>query len=306
MRYWVDTDAGVDDALALIWVFQQNFAIEGISTVAGNLPISAAINNVKALTEHYSKNHIPVYKGAGCSLLGTKLNASHIHGTNLGPIVIQKNYQDDGHIFEGLSSFFKQNQEQLTIITLGPLTNIATFLIHYPEYHHRIERIITMGGGSCGNIAPYGEFNIYTDPEAAHMVFSSSIPLVISDIDITDTYAYLSPEELKEFTDVCPLEDWAYQLLQFRVSKSHHPPAARIYDVLPFMFALYPDLFTYDLVPIDVQLEGKMRGYTAYDYHNNRENNFLFPEKNVFRAMRLRTIDRQTYINLFLTKLIKT
>ncbi len=304
MNYWIDTDAGVDDAIALAWIFKQKFNIIGISTVSGNLPIHSAVNNIKALLEHYNIN-IPVYKGASYSFLGRSINAGHIHGINLGPIVLEKTYPDNGHFLEGLIQYFKNTEEDLTIITLGPLTNIATFLIHYPEYKNRISRILIMGGGTCGNIAPYGEFNIYVDPEAAEVVFSCQIPLVLSDIDITDTYAYITSEELKEFNSKQKLDEWCLSLLEFRISKSHAPQAARIYDVLPFMYILYPELFTFDSIPVEVQLEGKMRGYTAYDYINNRENNYLFPEKNVPKVTRLRTIDRQKYISLLLSSLIK-
>lgn len=302
MKYWIDTDAGVDDALALAWAFRQGFDIAGISTVSGNLPVASTVANIKALTEHYGLPHLPVYRGAAASFLGKTLNASHVHGTNLGPIVLNKEYAADGHVMEALPAFFKNSKENLTIITLGPLTNLASFLIHYPEYKPRIERLIIMGGGTVGNIAPYAEFNIYVDPESAQMVLSSGLPIVLSDIDITDTYAYLSPEDFHNFPG--PLEDWAARLLEFRISKSHNPPAARIYDVLPFMFALYPELFTWDNVAVEVQLEGKMRGYTAYDYANNRENNFLFPETNVPRITRLRSIDRHTYGELFLSTFV--
>ncbi|MGL5955666.1 MAG: nucleoside hydrolase [Brevinema sp.] len=301
MNYWIDTDAGVDDAIALLWAFKQDFNIIGISTVSGNLPVSSTVNNVKALLEHSNKN-IPVYKGAAVSFLGNQINASHVHGINLGPIVLEKNYSDEGHLFQGLEHYFQQCEDPITFITLGPLTNIATFLIHYPEYHSKIAQIIIMGGGSYGNIAPYGEFNIYVDPEAAHLVFSSGISIVLSDLDITDRYAYITPEELEQYHHV--LEAWSLDLLRYRISKSHQPQAARIYDVLPFMYIRYPELFEYDYVAVDVQLEGKMRGFTAYDYTNNRENNFLYPENNIKKVCRLRTIDRKKYISLLLDQLI--
>ncbi len=304
MNYWIDTDAGVDDALALLWALQQNLNIKGISTVSGNLPVHATINNVQALLEHCNVT-IPVYRGASFSFLGKSINSSHVHGIHLGPFVLEKTYSDQGHFIEGLLNYFKTTTEDITIVTLGPLTNIATFLIHFPEYKTRIARLLIMGGGTCGNIAPYGEFNIYADPEAAQVVFSSQLPIVLSDIDITDNYAYITPEEIEQFNKTQELEEWSLALLRFRVSKSHNPPAARIYDVLPFMYILHPELFTVDLVPVEVQLEGKMRGYTAYDYINNREQNFLFPEESVPRIERLRTIDHQKYTNLFLSNLIK-
>ncbi|MGL4677719.1 MAG: nucleoside hydrolase [Brevinema sp.] len=297
MNYWIDTDAGVDDAVALLWAFKHKLNIVGISAVAGNLPVKSAVNNVKALLEH-SNVDIPVYRGADASFLANHINAEYIHGKDLGPIVVEKHYNDDGHVLQGLANYFQQCNEPLTLITIGPLTNIATFLIHYPEYHSRITKIITMGGGSYGNIAPYGEFNIYVDPEAAHVVFNSDIPMVLSDLDITDLHAYFTLDELEPYTKEYQLEDWSLQLMKFRIEKSHPPQAARIYDVLPMIYIFYPELFEYDTVAVDIQLQGKMRGFTAYDYANNRENNHLYPEKDVKRICRLRKIDRNKYISL--------
>ena len=113
MNYWIDTDAGVDDALALLWALQQNLNIKGISTVSGNLPVHATINNVQALLEHCNVT-IPVYRGASFSFLGKSINSSHVHGIHLGPFVLEKTYSDQGHFIEGLLNYFKTTTEDIT------------------------------------------------------------------------------------------------------------------------------------------------------------------------------------------------
>ena len=90
--YWVDTDAGVDDAVAILWALNNDFNIVGFSTVAGNLAVESTVRNVCALLE-YSKKDIPVYYGASYATIGGHIDASHIHGVNLGPIVIDKDYK---------------------------------------------------------------------------------------------------------------------------------------------------------------------------------------------------------------------
>ena len=106
--YWVDTDAGVDDAVAILWALNNDFNIIGFSTVAGNLAVESTVRNVSALLE-YSNKDIPVYYGASYATIGGHIDASHIHGVNLGPIVIDKDYKAKDHVFNGLINFFESS-----------------------------------------------------------------------------------------------------------------------------------------------------------------------------------------------------
>ena len=302
--YWVDTDAGEDDAVAILWALNNDFNIVGFSTVAGNLAVESTVRNVCALLE-YSKKDIPVYYGASYATIGGHIDASHIHGVNLGPIVIDKDYKAKDHVFNGLINFFENSDKKLNIITLGPLTNISTFLMHFPKYKERIECLYIMGGGSFGNMTAYGEFNIYADVEAAHFVFNQNMNIVLSDLDITDHYAYFTKEDIDSYLKGRSLDNWIEQLLNFRISKSALPHAARIYDVLPFMYVKYPDYFTTNEVYVDVQLSGKMRGFTAYDYEGMRITNYLFPEKDIKKVKRLLTIDKNIYIDTLLKTFLR-
>lgn len=301
-RYWIDSDGGVDDALAILWAIKNGFNIVGISSVFGNLNIEGSSRNLCALVD-YKKNEIPVYFGASNSFIGSRIDASHFHGVNLGPIIIDKTYETNGHIFSGLLDFFQNNDEKLHIVALGPLTNIASFLIHYPEYKDRITLYI-MGGGSFGNITAYGEFNFYCDVEAAHLIFKSGIDIVLSDLDITDNYAYFTKVEMEDYISGRRVDDWALKLLYFRIEKSSFPKAARIYDVLPFVYIKYPSYFETNDVYVEVELTGKMRGFCAYDYKNMRENNFLFPERDIGKIKRLISIDKNVYIRTLLDSFI--
>lgn len=302
--YWVDTDAGVDDAIAILWAIKNDFNIEGYSIVAGNLTVDAGVRNVSALLE-YTGQKTPIYYGASYATLGGHIDASHVHGVNLGPIIIDKQYKPYGHVFNGLVNFFENTNKKLNIITLGPLTNIATFLMHFPKYKDRIECLYIMGGGSFGNITAYGEFNIYADVEAAHFIFNQNINIILNDLDITDHHAYITKQDIDNYVNTKSLDNWIKQLLDFRITKSALPHAARIYDVLPFMYIKYPDYFQFNEVYVDIQLSGKMRGFTAYDYEGMRISNHLFPEKNISKVKRLISIDRNVYIDTLLKIFLK-
>ncbi len=302
--YWVDTDAGVDDAIAILWAIKNDFNIEGYSIVAGNLTVDAGVRNVSALLE-YTGQKTPIYYGASYATLGGHIDASHVHGVNLGPIIIDKQYKPYGHVFNGLVNFFENTNKKLNIITLGPLTNIATFLMHFPQYKDRIECLYIMGGGSFGNMTAYGEFNIYADVEAAHFIFNQNINIILNDLDITDHHAYITKQDIDNYVNTKSLDNWIKQLLDFRITKSALPHAARIYDVLPFMYIKYPDYFQFNEVYVDIQLSGKMRGFTAYDYESMRISNHLFPEKNISKVKRLISIDRNVYIDTLLKIFLK-
>lgn len=298
--YWIDTDPGVDDAIGILWAINNNFNIVGCSAVAGNLGLNTTYTNLCALLE-YKNSSIKPYYGASYSCLGKQFPASGIHGTSLGPITIEKKYEFKEHVFNGLINFFENNiNSKLNIITLGPLTNISTFLMHFPKYKERIECIYMMGGGSYGNITAYGEFNIYYDAEAAYFLFNQGIDIVLSNLDITDHYAYLTEDDLNNFTKKHKIDNLAEQLIRFKMGKDRQEYKSRIYDVLPFIYIKYPELFKYDEVTVDIQLDGKMRGYTNYDYENRRENNRLFPETNLKKIKRLISIDTNDYIDLLL------
>lgn len=302
--YWIDTDPGVDDAIAILWAINNNFNIVGCSAVAGNLGLNTTYTNLCALLE-YKNSDIKPYYGASCACLGSQFNASDVHGISLGPITIEKKYEFKEHVFNGLINFFENNKNsKLNIITLGPLTNISTFLIHFPKYKERIECIYMMGGGSYGNITAYGEFNIYSDVEAAYFLFNQGIDIVISDLDITDHYAYLSKTDFDNFIKNNKIDEWAHRILKFILERNPSLQSARVYDVLPFIYIKYPEFFKYDEVTVDIQLAGKSRGLTYYDYESKRENNVMNKESNLKKVKRLVSIDNNKYVDLLLNSFL--
>jgi len=188
----IDTDPGQDDAAAIMLALgSPELGILGITTVAGNVPLSRTSTNARIILEFCSRPEVKVFAGADRPIARPLITAEHVHGkTGLdGPqlhepqMPLQAQHAVD-FIVETLK---REPAGTVTLCTLGPLTNIALALEKAPEIAGRVRELVMMGGGffEGGNITPAAEFNIYVDPEAAAAVFGAGIPIVMMPLDVT-------------------------------------------------------------------------------------------------------------------------
>jgi len=188
----IDTDPGQDDAAAIMLALgSPELDILGITTVAGNVPLSRTSTNARIILEFCSRPEVKVFAGADRPIARPLITAEHVHGkTGLdGPqlhepqMPLQAQHAVD-FIVETLK---REPAGTVTLCTLGPLTNIALALEKAPEIAGRVRELVMMGGGffEGGNITPAAEFNIYVDPEAAAAVFRAGIPIVMMPLDVT-------------------------------------------------------------------------------------------------------------------------
>ncbi len=188
----IDTDPGQDDAAAIMLALgSPELQILGITTVAGNVPLSRTSTNARIILEFCARTDVKVFAGADKPIARPLITAEHVHGkTGLdGPelhepqMPLQAQHAVD-FIIETLRN---EPEGSVTLCTLGPLTNIATALQKAPDIAGRVRELVMMGGGffEGGNITPSAEFNIYVDPEAAAVVFQSGIPIVMMPLDVT-------------------------------------------------------------------------------------------------------------------------
>lgn len=189
-RVILDTDPGVDDAFALLLAMRSpELKIEGITAVAGNVPLELTLPNALRMVEIAGRDDIPVVSGAKGPLLRRLVTATYAHGENgLGGAVFSEPKRKA--MAESAADFIRQSvrkyPSEITLITLGPLTNIAAALNADAELAHMVRGVVMMGGSlSGGNITPAAEFNIYVDPEAARIVFQSGIPILMVGLDVT-------------------------------------------------------------------------------------------------------------------------
>ncbi len=180
-KFFIDTDTASDDAVALLMALETpDVEVLGISIVSGNMPVDQGSINARYTVEICKKN-TQVYVGYDKPILKKREHADWFHGPdgmgnmNYPDPKIEENKEDYKDV---LNSLIQQNPHEITLVTLGPLTNIANFIKKYPEAFQNIKNIVIMGGAAntVGNVTPAAEYNIWCDPEAADIVFQSGHP----------------------------------------------------------------------------------------------------------------------------------
>jgi inosine-uridine nucleoside N-ribohydrolase len=189
-RVIIDTDPGVDDAFALLLAMRSpELRIEGITPVAGNVPLELTLPNALRMVDIAGRSDIPVAPGAESPLERRLVTATYAHGENgLGGAKFPD--PKSRPIAEPASAFIRRIVRkypgEVTLVTLGPQTNVATALASDPGLAKLVKGVVMMGGSlSGGNVTPSAEFNLYVDPEAARIVFQSGIPHFMVGLDVT-------------------------------------------------------------------------------------------------------------------------
>lgn len=189
-RIILDTDPGVDDAIAIFLALRSpELQIEAVTPVSGNVPLSLTLPNALRLLEIAGRSDIPVAAGAANPLVRRLVTAKYAHGNNgLGGVDFPepKTKPVAETATELICRIVRANPGEISIVAIGPLTNVATVLKSDSTISPLIKSIVIMGGSlSGGNITPAAEFNIYVDPEAARIVFDAGIPLTMVGLDVT-------------------------------------------------------------------------------------------------------------------------
>jgi purine nucleosidase len=191
MRVLIDTDPGIDDAIALLLALRSpELDVAGVSVVQGNVGIEAGTVNALRILELSGRGEIPVAAGPPEPLVRQARRSELVHGSDgladLGLALPEGKPRDEyGPAF--LIRMLEDADEPTTIIALGPLTNLAIVLLSAPHVVSRIERVVLMGGSVRweGNITPAAEYNIHADPESASIVFRSPVPTTMVGLNVT-------------------------------------------------------------------------------------------------------------------------
>jgi purine nucleosidase len=179
--FLIDTDTASDDAVALIMALRApDVRVAAITTVAGNVSVTQAARNALYTAEVCGSN-VPVFAGAPMPLLRAHENATWFHGEDgLGNHFYPAAHRalDDGWAADVIIDTTRKHPG-LTLVTLGPLTNIALALLREPSLANNVGRCVVMGGAPCceGNVTPAAEYNVWVDPEAARIVMRSRLPI---------------------------------------------------------------------------------------------------------------------------------
>jgi purine nucleosidase len=199
-RFLIDTDTASDDAVALVMALRQpDVRVEAITVVAGNVPLAQGVQNA-LYTVELAVADVPVHAGMASPLLRPFQSAQHVHGHDgmgeIGLPLFGRN-PAPGHAVDVIVETVNRYPGEITLVTLGPLTNVAMAFLHDPSLPAKLERCVVMGGTGVGhgNVTPVAEYNIWVDPDAAHLVFASGAPLSMVGWDISYKHATFDAAE---------------------------------------------------------------------------------------------------------------
>ncbi len=273
----IDTDPGVDDALALLMAFNDTrHEVIGLTIAAGNVGLDHTVRNALKLCEIAGRTDVPVYAGCPDPLLHPAVDAAHVHGVDgfgdVGYAVAARGVEAE-HAALAILRLSHQYAGKLLLVALGPLTNIAVALKLDPTLPQRVGRFLVMGGAinGHGNITPQAEFNIAFDPEAAHIVFSAFPHIEVADWEATVAHG-LPHREVEQWLAADSNRARFYDDISRKTrlwsedSRGEHWYAA---DALAMAWALEPDAATrVEQRPLQVELAGThTRGATVVDWN---------------------------------------
>lgn len=302
----IDCDPGHDDAIAILWALSApELQIKGITTVAGNQTLEKVTTNAIRLLTLAGRYDIPVAAGASKPLVKKPMAGGVIHGeTGLdGPSMPEAGFEPvKMNAVELMIKIIEESEEKITLLPLGPQTNIAALFLLRPDLKSKIERISLMGGGRFGNWTPAAEYNIWADPEAAHIVFNSGIPIIMAGLDITQK-AYVTREENEMLRGQGnKISIFAAELIDF-YSKYHYEvegfPGCTLHDPCAVAALIHPELFKSQLCNVEVETKGELTtGMTIIDTIDYRTK--IFDEKVEKNTSFLYEVDREGFVKEFL------
>ncbi|SRR6266508_1019941 len=319
MRLLIDTDPGIDDALALLLALASPGAsVEAITTVGGNVPVDQALHNVFRILDVARPVPVPrVARGAEAPLKRALVTAGHVHGDD-GLGNLDRLVEPDGRprypaVPHGLemrdgADLILETADRfgagLVVVALGPLTNLATALERDPRTLARAGRIVVMGGAVAapGNITPAAEFNFYVDPEAAAAVFDAGLALELVPLDVTRQAVLRqsglaarlseSPSRIGRFVADFTLHGFAFAAEQGDGGIALHDPLA-------VGVALDPSLVGFEPLGVEVECEGGIaRGMSVADRRPLGSHRKRRPNCHVALS-----VDAPRFLKLFLDRL---
>lgn len=312
----IDTDGGVDDALAIVMALNSDQVdLKAITVLAGNIDVHQAAQNVLRVIDIVGPKQMPlVAKGCTKPLVNPPFNAVGIHGADgLGelhqfkqadgspryPELTVEPFSEDA--IKVLLEAAQEYGRNLTIVALGPLTNLATALERDAATLQKVGRIVIMGGAVKvpGNISAAAEFNFFVDPHAAQVVMESGIPLTLVGLDVAmkaplarqdvEAYAQKHPSQVSQFIVDCTGIYMAF----YRDNEGFH--GCYLHDPLAVGVAIDSSLVTTEPVYMVVETEGRFTAGMSLADLRDRRDEAAFPP-NVDACL---DVDTERFLKLF-------
>ena len=272
----LDCDTGHDDAIALMVASKHpDIELLGVTVVAGNQTLPKTLKNTLNVADHLGLD-VPVYGGMSLPLVREQYVADDVHGeTGLdGPVFGELHKKaEDKHAVLYLIDTLMASDGDITLVPVGPLTNIATAMRMEPRIIPKIQEIVLMGGAvGLGNASPAAEFNIYADPEAAHVVFTSGVKITMMPLDLTNT-ALANMQIIERMEGIGNKAGKLFgDIMRFTFSSQavNGLDAGPVHDVTAVTYLVAPELYHKQdmFLEIDTNRYGPGYGRTICDANN--------------------------------------
>ena len=271
---WLDTDPGFDDWMA--WTLieaEPGFHLHGVSVVAGNAPLPRTLANALAIKSLHGFA-TPVHAGCDRPLAQAQTTAQDVlgeHGMATAGALLPERPAPlaDGHGVAAFTAAVRAHPGRITLLAIGPLTNIATAFALAPELPSLLKRIVIMGGSTVGgNATAAAEFNIHADPEAAARVFACGVPVAMFGLNVCRQVA-VGTEHLDRLRRVAGEKAavfCGYLEGYIDIARRHGRPVQSLYDPTPVIWLARPELFELQPGRVEIELAGRFtRGMTVCD-----------------------------------------
>ena len=304
-RIIIDTDPGIDDSCAILLALASpELSVEGLSVVHGNCSLEQATVNALSVLELAGASHIPVAKGCGLPLVQPSLLAPETHGDKgLGYAKLPEPESRPlgQHASDFLIDRIMSQPGEITLVAIGPLTNVALAIRQEPRLVEALKELIIMGGAVRheGNTTALAEFNTYVDPHAAHIVYHAGIPTTLVPLDVTYRCILTRPDVDRLLQIDAPLTRFIADATRFYMEFHDEYQGIEgciINDPLALALTFAPELCEYRELYLDVDISsGASLGKTFADFYN-----FMKKPANMKVALGVRARD---FIELFLQRL---
>lgn len=272
----IDCDPGVDDAVALLLALASPLLdVRGVTTVAGNVSLADVNRNAAHVLDLAgAPTELPLVSGlAGPIARTSRIRDEPMHGAGgLGGLVPDSPPRPltPGHAVDWLAERALESPGELTLVAIGPLSNVAAMLARHPEAGPAFREIVIMGGAAFaqGNVTPAAEFNFHADPEAARYVLESGLPVRIVGLDVTRAalYPLSEAEHLAALPGTAGIAGELLRAYAVRYLERFGVPAVPVHDALAVAAVSHPDLIGWEEGSASVECSGELtRGALVAD-----------------------------------------
>ena len=299
----IDVDTGIDDALALILAVNSNrLDILGVTTVAGNIPVEYSTRNTLKVLKLLEREDIEVYQGSSKPIEREIIFRNSVHGRDgiAGELSnMTTKSKNEMYAIDYMIGEINKNPGEITIIMLGPVTNLVTAIKKEPTIVDKIKEVYIMGGAVRvpGNITPVAEFNFYVDPESASDIMKHGLDIKLISLDVTRD-AILTEDDLKYINKKSEYGKFIYNISKYYMDKSPNKvdKSCLLHDPLVVAAVIDDDILQYETCHLDTEYSSRLCDGKSLGYFNRGY------EDNVSLA---RSIDKNRFKEMFIETILK-